>query len=114
MTDTTYTASETAAQLAQIRQQSDEYNHIEGLDDSITAYVNRVVEEGTFTPDATLTADIEVTLWWVFNRTATEDVTALVALGMMLGSALERDIPQGTDREAAWRDGKFELGVDDD
>jgi hypothetical protein len=36
-------------------------------------------------------------------------VTAMVALGMMLGAALERDVPAGSDVEPRWKDGEFTL-----
>jgi len=76
---------------------------------SIEQIMEHVVEEGTFTPDVTLDAELSLTLRERITDTRQQDMTAMFLAGLMLGAALERDVPMDEDEEDAWREGKFEL-----
>jgi len=86
-----------------------EITAVEDVPESIEAFAACVVEEGTFTPDAKITAKLSLTLSERLTGSCNQDLTAMVILGMMLGSALERDVPMDSTLEDAWRDGAFVL-----
>ena len=84
----------------------------------IEAFIEAAVERGTFLPeDVDITMQKEETYCLVNNRfmgksgcitiNATMDVSPLFAIGMILGAALEEDVPTGSDAEERWRSGEF-------
>jgi hypothetical protein len=79
---------------------------IEQFDDVIEQYITEVVEQGTFTPGVRVTADLNLTLRDRITGNRSQDMTAMLAIGMMFGAALERDIPMDSEMEAQWRDGE--------
>lgn len=109
MTD--YTATETREQLDQIRENTTagppEFN--ETLDETM----RQIVEGGKMTPDESVKAKLSLTRWERVTGVRYQDVTAVFSLGVILGAALERDIPEDSELEDAWRDGGFELPKDD-
>lgn len=82
---------------------------VHGLPATIEAYAELVVENGIMFPDAHVEADIDLPLRARITGTHEQDVTVFLVLGMILGTALERDVPKGSDAEDVWRDGEFEL-----
>ncbi len=86
----------------------------ENVPEAVEQFAERVVEDGTYTPDCNVTASVSLPLRERLLGTREQDMTAMLILGMMLGSALERDVPKGSDREEAWEWGAFELPDDVD
>lgn len=77
--------------------------------DTIEEFARAVVEGGTWTPDCMVTAELDLTARERITGTRTQDLTAMLFIGMSLGSALERDVPADTVLEDAWRGGAFRL-----
>lgn len=91
-------ATEVRTELERLRNQGyDQY--IDSYTDSVEGAMERVVEQGTFTPDCSITAGLNLTLNERITGRREQDVTAVFLTGLMLGAALERDIEQ------EWRDG---------
>lgn len=105
--DRTYHADEVREIINRL--QDEQITHTDNVAQTVEGFAKRVVEEGTYTPEAKVTADLSLTLRERFTGEREQDVTAMVIVGMMLGSALERDVPMDTALEDAWRDGAFEL-----
>lgn len=74
-----------------------------GYHETVEAFMRRVVEDGTFNPDAKVKLDVSLTLQERLTGQREQDVTAVFISGLMLGGALERDVPTGTDVEEQWR-----------
>jgi len=83
--------------------------HTEGAFESIEKVTEQVVEQGKFTPNVTLDAELQLTLKERITGRRTQDMTAIFLMGLMLGSALERDIPVDTENERLWREREYEL-----
>ena len=83
--------------------------HIENLSETIEAFTKEVVESGTFMPDCRVTSDLSLTLRERFTGNREQDVTAILIIGMIIGSSLERDIPIDSIEEDGWRNGEFVL-----
>jgi len=77
--------------------------------ESVEQLMEQVVEEGTFAPDVTLDAELSLTLRERITGTRQQDMTAMLLMGLILGSALERDVPMDSDEEEQWRAGEFSL-----
>lgn len=90
-------------------EEQDWNRHTANSYESVEQFAETVVGEGTFTPDVTFTADLDLTLEERLTGRREQDMTAMLILGMMLGSALERDIPKDSEEEEAWRNGKVKL-----
>jgi len=101
-------ANEVRTELNRISEQDYE-RHTGGVSNSLEGLMEAVVEEGTFTPDVNVTADLNLTLRERITGEREQDMTAMLMLGMMLGSALERDIPMDSEEEDAWREQEFTL-----
>lgn len=84
-------------------------SEIDDFDENVEQFARRVVEDGTFTPDCSLTAQTDLTILHRLTGTFEWDVSGMLQLGMLLGAALERDVPTDSEREAAWRDGRVDL-----
>jgi len=85
------------------------FDHTDNVPETVEAFAKEVVENGTFTPDCNVTADVPLTLKERLTGQREQDVTAMLIFGMMLGSALERDVPMDSSLEDAWREGEFEI-----
>lgn len=107
-TDTAaYEATDVREMLDQLEQH--QFSHVENAHSTIEQFAQMTVENGTFYPDCSVTADLELTLRERLTGTRKQDLTAMLCLGLMLGAALERDVPGGSEREAAWKAGEFTL-----
>ena len=91
------------------RFQSEGFNHTENVPDTIERFAKEVVESGTFYPDCNITAEVSLTPKERLTGKRDQDVTAMFIFGLILGTALERDVPMDTELEKAWRDGAFVL-----
>lgn len=102
-------------QATEVRQILDRFKeqdwdrHTANSYESVEQFAETVVEEGTFTPDVSFTAELDLTPKERITGRREQDMTAMVILGLMLGSALERDVPEGSETEEAWREGEVEL-----
>lgn len=103
----TFKAQEVREILDRIEQQ--EMAHTDNVSETVEGFARAVVEDGTLTPDAKITTELGLTWRERITGTRTQDVTAMVLIGMMLGTALERDVPMDSALEDAWRDGAFVL-----
>lgn len=110
MSDKTFKAHKVANEINRIQENTS--SPIEGLDLTVKQYMECVVENGTFLPNAAVVSQLSLTPKERITGTRKQDMTAVMALGMMLGAALERDIPKDSALEDAWRDGAFELPDD--
>lgn len=72
-------------------------------------FMQRVVEEGTFTPDVSVDATLNLTMRERITGTRQQDMSAMIMMGMLLGAALERDVPMDSKEEELWRQGEFSL-----
>ena len=84
-------------------------SHIDNSYGAVESFAEDVVEEGTFIPDAKVTADLNLTLSQRLSGSREQDVTPFIVIGLMLGTALERDVPMDSDEETLWEEGEFEL-----
>lgn len=89
------------------KQDLDEYTS--DVTKSVEGLMAKVVQEGSFFPDGNLKAELRLTLSERITGKREQDVTAPFLMGLMLGTALERDIPEGTELEEEWRNGNFVL-----
>jgi len=106
-TERTFKADEVAEIVSRLEKGG--YSHTDGVPDTIGGFAKEVVESGTFTPDCKVTAELSLTARERLSGNREQDMTAMVIIGMLLGSALERDVPMDSALEDAWRDGAFEL-----
>lgn len=96
------------------RLQDERITHTANVPETIEQFAEEVVEQGTFAPDCNVTASVPLSLGERLTGEREQDVTAMLLLGMMLGSALERDVPKDSALEDAWRDGAFTLPEQED
>lgn len=106
-TDRTFSADEVREILDRLEEEG--FTHTENVPETVEGFAKEVVESGTFTPDCRVTAAVSLTPRERLTGRGEQDVTAMLILGMMLGSALERDVPMDSTLEDAWLDGAFEL-----
>lgn len=84
--------------------------HTDNAYETIEAFTEAVVEDGTYLPDGKkFDAELSLTPKERLTGNRTQDMTFVFAVGMMLGSALERDIPADAEAEEQWKNGEFEL-----
>lgn len=101
-------ATEVAELLAKCASQN--WNqHTPGVYTTVEEYTRQIVEQGQLLPDGEITAELSLTPRERITGTREQDMTAVFAIGVMVGSALERDIPKDSDAETVWRNGGFEL-----
>lgn len=88
---------------------------LDGFDTELVApaveeFIRCVVEEGTFAPEGASLNMVRSHTWRerITGRSKV-DVKAVFLVGLLLGCALERDAPAGTELEERWRAGEFEL-----
>lgn len=77
--------------------------------ETIERFMEEVVEEGELIPEVDIHADLDLTLRERLTGDRRQDMTAMILMGMMLGTALERDVPMDSQGEEEWRDGEFVL-----
>lgn len=75
----------------------------------ISFELEKVVEDGTFNPDEELTFTTSLSDAERLSAEATRRVDPVFSLGLALGAALERDIPEGSKQEELWRENEFSL-----
>lgn len=90
-------------------EEQDWNRHTANSYETVEEFAERVVEDGTVTPDVKITADLDLTLKERLTGRREQKLTSMVILGLMLGTALERDIPMDSPEEIAWRNGDAEL-----
>lgn len=108
MGDTTTTATEVRDLLDRIESGAFGDRAAEHAD-TIEGFAEAVVEHGRMTPDRRVTAELSLTPRERITGHREQDMTAMLSLGVMIGAALERDVPQGSETEDAWRNGAVEL-----
>lgn len=101
-------ATDVRAQLDQFAEQ-DFNRHTANTQQTIEQLMEEVVEGGTFTPDVEVTAELNLTLGERVSGNREQDMSAMLMIGMMLGAALERDVPMDSEAEELWREGEFTL-----
>lgn len=104
----THEADDVRRQLNRLREQGYD-DIIEDYSDTIEAFMERVVEDGTYKPEENITAALNLTLRERITGNREQDVTAVFITGLIFGAALERDIPMDSDIEEAWKEGDVEL-----
>lgn len=111
VTDRTYRADAIRETLDGLNENTNEDVHgIDNFDETIESFVEQVVEQGTFIPDnSRVSAGLDLTMRERLSGRREQDMTAMLVIGMMLGTALERDVPSDTALENLWREGVFEL-----
>jgi len=82
---------------------------IDGFPYVIEQHMLNILESGTMTPDSQVTFTRELDLRERINGEAEIKMTGILSMGIMLGTALERDIPGGSDLEEKFRQGEFTL-----
>lgn len=87
--------------------------HTEGISYSVESFMQEAVEQGNLFSGSKLTSDLSLTYKERISGERTQDMTAIFVMGVMLGSALERDIPAHTELEEKWRNGEFKLPNND-
>lgn len=101
-------ATEVRTQLDRFAEQN--FNrHTANAQQTVEQLMEEVVEGGTFTPDVEVTAELPLTWEERITGTREQDMSAMLMMGMMLGAALERDIPMDSEEEEAWREQEFTL-----
>jgi hypothetical protein len=101
----------TADQTAEVLYKMRERFECHGIDGSsaLREYVRQVVEDGSQFPEDDLTVSRPLTVTERITGSQEVSVGRWVSMGIMLGAALERDVPMDSEREEQWRDGEFEL-----
>lgn len=105
--DRTFQADEVRKTLDRLQNQGITYT--ENVPETVEGFAKEIVESGTLTPDCSVKAVVSLSLRERITGKREQDVTAMLILGMMLGTALERDVPIDSALEDAWRDGAFKL-----
>lgn len=83
--------------------------HTAGAYDSVERLMEEVVEDGTFTPDVELSGELSLTARERVTGVRKQDFTGIFLTGLLLGAAMERDIPADTEAEARWRSNQYTL-----
>jgi len=114
MSEDTYQADEVRRLLNNIERNMQECDNIPGIFQSVVRITELIVEEGTFTPEANLKAELDLTLRERVTGRREQDMTAMFIMGAMVGTALERDVPTDSYEEVVWRNGGFTLPDSED
>ena len=99
---------EVEREIERVRSQSNSQATKQAMD-CIESYMEDVVNGGSFISDTKITTTHKLTEEACNKRIVEQDVTGVFGIGLMLGSALERDIPSDSDRESAWKNGELSL-----
>lgn len=75
--------------------------------DAIEQVITEVVEDGSFVADSDLTLTPTLTARERLTGEVEMKIGPVFTAGLMLGAALEQDIPVDSDKEEAWRRGEF-------
>ena len=82
--------------------------------DVVEKYMKRVVEDGTFLPEDTdIYIEFSESDFNDSNGRMQKDISAIFTMGLLLGSSLESDIPEGSKEEKEWLKGNFKLPPSD-
>jgi len=106
--DTEFSASDVREVLDRFEQQDWE-RHTDNAFESVERYMEKVVEDGEILPESKVHMGLDLTLRERLTGSRRQDVTAMLGMGIILGAALERDVPRDSEREDEWRDGEFVL-----
>lgn len=114
MSETSTDETEQAYRADEVREILDKFHRetstdIEAVPETIERFTKKVVERGSFAPGCNVTANVSLTPRERITGHREQDMTAMLIIGLMLGSALERDVPMDSALEDAWRDGAFTL-----
>ena len=101
-------ATEVAEMLERFKQQ-DWNRHTGGSYETIEEMTQNIVENGSMTPEARITSELSLTVQERLTGKREQDMTAMFSIGLLIGTALERDVPKDSLKEDRWRDGKFTL-----
>jgi len=101
-------ATEVRDQLDQIRENSQVLSQIGG-NETLEEKMEQVVENGSMVTSGDLEIEVSLTLRERLKGKRTQNVNAIFSLGIMLGTALERDVPIDSEKEDRWRDREFTL-----
>lgn len=88
--------------------------NIGGFGESLEGYVKRILAEGSMTPNAELTSEMRLPLKSRITGSHDVRVDTILSIGIVLGTALERDVPANSDVEELFRDGVVELPEGDE
>lgn len=106
-----YTADEVRDIVDRVKVNED--SAVDNVGETFEEYATVVVESGTMSPDCEISTELSLTLRERITGKRTQNLSAIFTLGMMLGTALERDVPKDSALEDAWRDGAFTLPDDE-
>jgi hypothetical protein len=87
----------------------DAAEQIDGFPYVIEQHMLNILEGGTMTPDSQITFTKELDLSERISGEAEIKMTGILSMGIMLGTALERDIPAGSELETKFRQREFTL-----
>lgn len=109
MSDNQYEATEVREMLNRIKENTQVLEEIEG-NDTLEEKMRQVVEEGSMmSTEGTLEVELNLLVKERLSGSRVQNVDAIFNLGLLLGSALERDVPANSEEEDEWRDGEFTL-----
>ena len=101
--DQEYTADEVREELNRFEQLNVE-RHTECVTDTVEEMMRAIVESGNLYPNEKMYADLDLTLRERISGNRKQDFTGVFLMGVVMGTALERDIPKGSEIEEEWRE----------
>jgi len=99
---------EVEREIERVRSQSNSQATKETIDD-IEKYMGEVVNGGSLIADTEITTTHKLKKEVLDGAVVEQEVTGVFLIGLLLGSALERDIPSDSDTESAWKNGELSL-----
>jgi hypothetical protein len=72
-------------------------------------YVEAILDEGTLYPNATLTSNIDLPLGSRIKGKHKQRIDPVISMGILIGIALERDIPSNSDIDEEFKEGNVVL-----
>lgn len=88
----------------------DSVDLIDNFEGSVEEFARLIVEEGELFPDdENLVAGIPLSLKERIKGERRQPMKGAIGIGLLIGTALERDIPMDSDIEDMWRDGEMTL-----
>lgn len=112
--DREYVAEEVRKELDRLRDSFDEAEVSQDVN-VINRYVRLVVENGTFMPEKRLEHESDLSFRERLSGKSSFRADLWLDLGLMLGAALERDVPsEDEEAVAAWIAGEYTLEADEE